>query len=412
MPVDLSELGRRLKAARTNCDMSQDAVAKELGLPRAAIIQIEAGERPVTLEQLDTFARLYRRPAAEFVMEQAEDLLVALLRASPEIQDREQVEAEIMRHVAICRAGTNLERILDLPFRTGPPAYDVPAPSATVDAIEQGNYVARQERLRLGLGDNPIADMADIISATGIWASGSKFPDEMSGVFLRSQSIGLVVLVNYHHPRVRKRFSYAHEYAHALLDRDHTATISTQRNRAELVEVRANAFAAAFLLPAAGVRRFLSSRRKGLQSRLETVVYDPSIEKTDEPVRATKRTAPGSQKISYQDVAGLAHLYGASYQAGAYRLKGLGFVNERELKELLEKQEVGLEYLKMLDFYDDLEAVDKSPKRADRELISQVVDLAIEAFRRDQITAERLLELGPTLGVPGRMLAKLAEAAR
>jgi Zn-dependent peptidase ImmA (M78 family)/transcriptional regulator with XRE-family HTH domain len=412
MPLDLTELGRRLREARTNCDMSQDAVAKDLNLPRAAIIAIENGERPVTLNQLDTFARLYRRSVSEFVTEQPEDLLVALLRASPEIQDQEQVEAEILRHVAICRAGADLERLLGLPMRAGAPAYDLPAPASTAHAIEQGNYLARQERLRLGLGDNPIADMADLISATGIWASGSKFPDEMSGVFLRSQSIGMVVLVNYHHPRVRKRFSYAHEYAHALLDRDHTATISTQRNRAELVEVRANAFAAAFLLPAGGVRRFLWSRRKGLQSRLETVVYDPSIENADEPVRATMRTPPGSQKISYQDVAALAHLYGASYPAGAYRLKSLGFVNQRELKDLLEKQDVGLEYLKMLDFYDDLEGVDEDPKRADRELVSQVVDLAIEAYRRDHITAERLLELGPTLGIPGRKLAKLAEAAR
>lgn len=412
MAVDLAVLGRRLKDARTNCELSQDAVAKELRLPRATIIAIESGERPVTLEQLDALARLYRRPASEFVAEQAEDLLVALLRASPEIEDLEQVESEIMRHVAICRAATELERLLGLPVRMGPPAYDLPAPSSVGEAIDQGNYLARQERLRLGLTDNPISDLADLISATGIWASGSKFPDGMSGVFLRSQSIGMVILVNYHHPRVRKRFSYAHEYAHALFDRDHTATISTQRNRSQLVEVRANAFAAAFLLPPGGVRRFLWSRRKGLQSRTDTLVYDPSIEHADEPVRATLRTAPGSQKISYQDVASLAHHYGASYQAGAYRLKGLGFINDRELKELLDKQDVGLEYLQMLDFYDDLEGVDDSPMRADRELVSQVVDLAIEAYRREQVTSERLLELGPTLGIPGRKLAKLAEAAR
>ena len=412
MPVNLVDLGRRLKAARTNCALSQDAVARELDLPRAAIIQIEIGERPVTLEQLDALARLYKRPVAEFIVEQAEDLLVALLRASPEIRHQEQVEAEIMRHVTICRAGADLERLLGLPARAGPPVYDLPPPGSTVDAIEQGNHLARQERLRLGIGDNPVADMADLISATGIWASGSKFPDEVSGVFLRSQAIGLVILVNYHNPRTRKRFSYAHEYAHALLDRDHTATISTQHNRADLLEVRANAFAAAFLMPAGGVRSFLRSRRKGLQSKVEAVVYDLSIEMADAPVRAIMRTPPGSQKISYQDVAALAHLFGVSYQAGAYRLKSLGFVNDRELKELLDKQDMGREYLQMLDFYDELEGVDDSPRRADRELVSQVVDLAIEAFRRDQIKAERLLELGPILGIPGRKLATLAEAAR
>jgi Zn-dependent peptidase ImmA (M78 family)/DNA-binding XRE family transcriptional regulator len=412
MPVDLTELGHRLRGARSNCDLSQDAVAKALNLPRAFIIQIENGERPITLEQLDAFARLYKRPVAEFVTEQPEDLLVALLRTTPEVADQEQVEAEIMRHVTICRVGTDLERTLGLPARTGPPAYDLPAPSGTVDALDQGNYLARQERLRLGLGDNPVADMADLVSATGIWASGSRFPDEMSGIFLRHQSFGMVVLVNFLHPRTRKRFSYAHEFAHALLDREHTATISTHRNRAELLEVRANAFAASFLLPAGGVRTFMRSRRKGIQSRQETVIYDPSIEQDDEPVRATARTAPGSQKISYQDVAALARLYGASYPAAAYRMKSLGLVNERDLKELLEKQEIGREYLRLLDFHEDLESVEESPRKADRELISQVVDLAIEAYRREEIGTDRLLEIGTTLGVGGRKLVRLAEAAK
>lgn len=412
MPVDLIDVGRRLREARTNRDLSQDDVAKALNLPRAAVIQIENGERPVTIEQLNAFERLYRRPASEFVAERAEDLLVALLRATPGVDDQQQLETEIMRHVAICRAGTELERLLDLPVRTGPPAYDLPAPTNTAEAIDQGNHLARQERLRLGLGDNPVADMSDLISCTGIWASGSVFPNHMSGVFLRHESIGMVILVNYDHARARKRFSYAHEYAHALLDREHTATISTQRNRTELLEVRANAFAAAFLLPSGGIRTLLRARRKGLQSRSEAIVYDPSIEAQDKPVRTTIRTAPGSQKISYQDVATIAHHYGASYAAAGYRLKSLGLVNERELRELLEKEQVGRQYLELLLYYDDIEGVDRNPRRGDRELISQVVDLAIETYRRANIGADRLLELGTILGIGGRKLVELAEAAK
>ena len=43
MPVDLAELGRRLREARVNCAKNQDEVAKSLQLPRAAIVQIESG---------------------------------------------------------------------------------------------------------------------------------------------------------------------------------------------------------------------------------------------------------------------------------------------------------------------------------------------------------------------------------
>jgi Zn-dependent peptidase ImmA (M78 family)/DNA-binding XRE family transcriptional regulator len=412
MPVDLGTLGRRLKEARINAHRSQEEVASQLGLSRAALIQIEAGERPVDLAQLDALACTYNRSAGEFLEERAEDVLVALLRATPDLGNQEEVETEILRHVAMCRAGRELEGLLELPQRSGPPAYALPAPESVAEAIEQGNSTARQDRQRLGLGDNPVPDMAELISSTGIWATGSQLPDVISGLFLQSASFGMVILVHFMHPRARKRFSYAHEYAHALLDRNQTATVSTLCNRTDLLEVRANAFAAAFLLPSGGVRRFLQGRRKGLQSRLEALVYDPSVNSVDEQVRATQRTTPGSQKITVQDVAALAHRFGTSRQAAAYRLKGLGFINARELNELLEKLETGREYFETLHLYQDPEAVNADPNTRDRELVSQIADLAIEAYRRDQITRERLGELGGTLGIGGRKLVMLAEAAK
>lgn len=408
MALELTTIGNRLRAARANCNKTQDEAAKALGIGRTAIIAIENGDRPPTLEELHAFARLYGRPVAEFLDEKPEDVLVALLRATPELLDGDQAQREIMRHVAICRAGADLERLMGTNVRRAPPAYDLPAPTSVVEALDQGDIVARQERQRLGIGDNPISDMADLLTSTGIWASGSQLPGEMSGLFLRHPSIGMVVLVNYNHGRARKRFSYAHEFGHALLDRSDTATVSTQRNRTELREVRANAFAAAFLLPAAGVRRFLAGRGKGVHSRMETVVYDPGLESQDEPVRATHRPSPGSQKVGYQDVSALAHAFGTSYQAAAYRIKTLGIISERELADCLEKKDLGWKYLKILGLYEDIEGEDK--QRPDRELVTQVVDLAMEAFRRDQITADRLIELGTTLGLGGRKLAELAEA--
>ena len=65
----------------------------------------------------------------------------------------------------------------------------------------------------------------------------------------------------------RKRFSYAHEYAHAILDRNMNAIVSTNDNSHELIEKRANAFAAAFLMPQAGVHWFLGLLDKGGASR-------------------------------------------------------------------------------------------------------------------------------------------------
>ena len=71
-------------------------------------------------------------------------------------------------------------------------------------------------------------------------------------------AIGVFIVVNAVMRAVRRRFSFAHEYAHALLDRDRLGTVSRTTERDDLSEVRANAFAAAFLLPAEGVRQFMT----------------------------------------------------------------------------------------------------------------------------------------------------------
>jgi len=92
----------------------------------------------------------------------------------------------------------------------------------------------------------------------------------------------------------RKRFSYAHEYAHALFDRDENIRISSTKNNAEFIEVRANAFAAAFLMPAEGISGVLRSLNKGKSSRQDQVIFDVSA---NSKMSVESRSAPYSQNI-------------------------------------------------------------------------------------------------------------------
>ncbi len=124
-----------------------------------------------------------------------------------------------------------------------------------MEAVEQGELVAENERRRLSLDITQLLTWPNSSMDKNIWASGAVLPDEMSGLFLHHSSIGLFILVNFDHPRQEKRFSYAHEYAHALLDREATASVSIAADRRKLTEVRANAFAASLLLPRTGVLR-------------------------------------------------------------------------------------------------------------------------------------------------------------
>lgn len=59
--VQRMEMAERLREAREYIGLSQDDVAKTLGLSRPAITNIEAGSRKVEAVELDRLSRLYRR---------------------------------------------------------------------------------------------------------------------------------------------------------------------------------------------------------------------------------------------------------------------------------------------------------------------------------------------------------------
>jgi Zn-dependent peptidase ImmA (M78 family)/DNA-binding XRE family transcriptional regulator len=399
MPVDQATLGKRLREARINCGLSQEDVAHELGIQRTAVVHIEAGNRAVNTLELAEMARLYRRPIVEFFRESVqgeEDVLTALGRISTEFQNDPKVQREVETHVTLCAHGAALRHLLEFDARTEPPEYPSPSPTSVWEAVQHGQAVATEERRRLGLGDNPIRDMADLITAEGLWASGTHLPDEISGMFLRHSSIGMVILVNYRHHRTRKRFSYAHEYAHALLDRSSALTISRLADRDQLSEVRANAFAAAFLIPESGVHAFLTHRNKCVGSREAIPVYDAATEDMGMKVQALRRSTPGSQQINYQLVVRMAYHFGVSYQAACYRLRGLKCINDADLKDLLAKDEQASYFYRLVK----MKGQDEEPElKPDRELTFEFVSLVIEAYSRELISKAKLFELGALVDI-------------
>lgn len=409
--MEQQDLGNRLRQARELSGISQQGAADAIGVPRTAITQMEAGNRSVSTLELTKLADLYRRPVMYFLEDRQEnddeDVLVALHRIELGLDSDPAVKQQVNQYVELCREGYSLERLLGREDRTGPPAYREPVPRNAGEAVAQGERLADQERKRLGIGVAPVADMSDLINEQGIWASGANFPDSMSGLFLCHPSIGQAIFVNASHVRARKRFSYAHEYAHALLDRQLKITVSNRSNASELLEKRANAFAAAFLMPDSGVEELLDSLDKGKPSRVERTIFDVA---TDGRIDTSSRPAANSQRITYQDVAVVAHHFGVSYQAATYRLKSLGHISQRECEGLLGQVDTGREYLQVLDMFDDLEA-QEDKKLWSRELRNHIVHLAIEAFRREEISRGKLLDLSKSLKIPSDKMLSLAEAA-
>jgi Zn-dependent peptidase ImmA (M78 family)/DNA-binding XRE family transcriptional regulator len=400
------ELATKLRKIREEQGISQKTAADAIGLPRTAITQIENGNRAISTLELSKFAKLYHRNISDFFeMNSEEPIEIMLYRA---LGETNKLKQQINRYIDLCKAGFALEKILGYELWVKPPHYNLSLPQNKSEAVMQGENIADQERRRLGLGIEPIPDIANLISNQHIWAVGADLPENISGLFFNNSKTGLVILVNANHAKSRKRFSYAHEFAHVLLDyTDNQPIVSKTENHADFIEIRANAFAAAFLMPIEGVHEFLRNLNKAQPSRQNQVIFDVA---TEGKINSETRTVPFSQNITYQDVAMMAYHFNVSYQASVYRLRSLNFVSLAESDALLEKYPDGKNFLRTLSMLSDLEGKEEKVTY-ERELITEIAYFTIEAYRRHEISRGRVFELGEQLGIGGKELFELAVAA-
>jgi Zn-dependent peptidase ImmA (M78 family)/transcriptional regulator with XRE-family HTH domain len=387
MPITQQEVGRRIRAAREACRMTQEDAAKRLGVSRPTFVQIEAGNRSVSSLELDKLAYLFGRDLREFVADafHEEDSLTALFRAQASVVVEPEVLDKLSECMALGRELTNLERLLGIDRDLSAVAtYPFPAPKNRWEAIQQGQRLAEDERRRLGLGFAPLPDVSELLESQGVRTALVDLPNDVSGLTLSDRKVGLFVVTNGVHHHLRRRFSFAHEYAHVVADRDRSGLISQASARDDLLEVRANAFAANFLLPEDGVRQFVAGLGKGKPSRLFAEVFDEAG-----ALDVEGRSEPGTQTIQLYDVAQLAHHFGVSRLSALFRLRNLRLLSEAEFDHLkaLEDAGKGKQLAKLIG----LTEPDHEEMRS--EFKHRFLGLALEAHRRDEISRSKLREL-------------------
>lgn len=401
MPINAQELGCRLRAAREACRMKQDDVAKHLGTSRSTVAQVELGNRAVSSLELDRLAYLFGRDIREFVADsfRDDDTLAAMFRAEPAVAENPDVIEKVRECIAIGRELTNLEELLGIGReQTTVVAYPQAVPKTRWDAIQQGARVAEEERRRLGLGLSPVPEMTELIEQQGVRTGLVDLPDDVSGLSINDPKLGFFVVANRRHHVWRRRFSFAHEYAHLLMDRDRLGTVSRAAASGDLIEVRANSFAACFLMPAEAVARFVATLGKGKPSRSLVQVYDEN-----EAVTVEGRAAPNSQDLQIYDVVQMASLFGVSVPAALYRLRNLRLVTDAEISRLKEEDERG----KSRTTARLLGLADPDHTQARNEFRHRFLGLGLDAFRRDLISTGKLRELAQLVGAPAEDLEAL-----
>jgi transcriptional regulator with XRE-family HTH domain len=413
MAVDREALARALREARENSGMSQEAAAKRLGLSRTVLAQIELGNRTVSSDELSKLATVYDRAVADFGSDVGQDGDLSALISKYGKAIPSEFKPALDRVLSLCAEAVAVEQLLGRPSRTGPPHYDLPRPRNTADAILQGERVAAQERLRLGLGpEAAVDDVSELLGSQGARVAVLQFPEEeIAGIYLRHPSIGLLIVAG-RNDIGSQRFGLLHGYALELFDWERAFVVTTPVSSEELIQIRATAFAAAFLLPQAGVEAAIAGLDKGRPSRRALAVFGYA---TEEFLESEIRSVPGSQILSCHDVATVARRFGSSYEATIYRLRALDVISKAETKELLrpEQRRAASTYAKLFTATSE-----RGPRPATDEALAlkrHLTDLAIEAYRRRLTSKADLAALASKLQLAGLTSAKLlelAEAAR
>lgn len=405
MPITQEQLAERLKVARSRLELTQEEVAERMGVKRPTIAQIEAGNRAVTSIELSRLAEIYKRDVESLLSEQEPEDTAGLLHLRTSSDLNETVRYYLDKCIEICKAATELEELLGISQKGVGFSYTLERPQTRWEAVEQGMRLAMMERKRLELGTLPVRNIVEIIAQHGVRVGRYTLTDDISGLFFVGSETGMAILVNAGHSTTRRLFSYAHEYAHLLVDSQQTpGGVSRYDNRDDLLEVRANAFAAHFLMPNEGVRAFLDGL--GGPTRQVMEIYDGFKEQPahsgEDLLTAQRRTAPGSQEVRMIDALRVARHFGTSYSATMYQLLNLKIIQKETQEKLLAEQ-------KRAEQVNDLLGVQplylEQEEQAD--LKQMTVNLIVEAWLQELISHPKAHEYMNLLGLDPQRLDRL-----
>lgn len=255
--IDLPTLAERLVAARKAAKMTQEAAADHLDLSRPTFIAIEKGTRRPKPQELIQLAELYKEPLNRLLRDEKRPSnthphMRSMLEASAEGQA--EVESAVTKLLSFVDDYRYLESLLgDRPLQNFPPPLRIP--HGSLERFVE--FAAQEERERLNLGvHQPILMLRKVLEEAGLHVFFDKLHPNLAGLYLFVPDFGYCILVNSSHPRERRRWTVAHEYAHFLADRDHPGVDYLKRAlRRPESERFAELFAAAFLMPDVGVKR-------------------------------------------------------------------------------------------------------------------------------------------------------------
>jgi len=245
----------RLKSIREQLGITQNELATRSGINRSTIAQIESGKyKDLTISKLINISAALNVSTSyllEADQQPAEQRILFRAKERLNPQDINQISWIIYSLYPKYRALLNIAHKENAGYFL--PSYNLPIESISV-RNEHIIHIAEKERHSLNISSEQNYQLKSLLSNYfDIYEIPFNSKDILGFVILNNSQYRPLIIINKLINPNQKRFILAHEYGHLLFDRDKISDIielSQDSNINDPIEIRANHFAAEFLIPA------------------------------------------------------------------------------------------------------------------------------------------------------------------
>lgn len=249
---DLGLLGKKLTSCRLRLEYSIREVSDSTGIDQNRLVRFEDGKLEPKGDEILILADFFKEDYKYFISNQQSsasenaDSLYRQFGNEFSKEDRRRVQ----EFLYLCECEADVWELLDKKNKP----YNLPFKRTNV--YNEAEIIAGDVREFLGYKNNELLqNIFDDFRNMGLHIFRRELMNSnLSGIFIQHPVAGKCVLINYSEDLYRQNFTVAHEVAHSIFDTNNEYNVSFTKDNKDIKEIRANRFAAAFLMPSLSIK--------------------------------------------------------------------------------------------------------------------------------------------------------------